>query len=385
MIKDPGGSVRPLLVKDVARELHKEAKAYYSGAGIKDAGKFAACKESKEHLRSALADLEEDGVCERQSGDGKPLIGLSLEERKRLPSGKTQLRFFAVPKPADTDSVLEEWSDFQAKLAAGTDDMSKVEVAKVSLPLPPIQQILKLFKIPIPEKAQITSSIYQKAVARGYEEAKKVFIQVVEQEVANGSLPTVAPESLPEVANGSGTIRNTSQIPGETKPASASEEVLSSSSSFSVVEKKSAAEIQTESTTTTSTEPEYATVKDELAALITKATGHAPDQKLFRDICDTVEIARSTLREYIDDITPRLSRLRTKPGPGFFLSEAKKLGTSAAAPVPEPETLEQQKKRTGPCLLCKNLGRIGDTYCTCRMGVDLERVEKRQKTKSAVS
>lgn len=123
----------------------------------------------------------------------------------------------------------------------------------------------------------------------------------------------------------------------------------------------------------------YATDRDELVALIQKNTGRLPDQKLVRDIAEKVELRGFTLRLFLDDIGPRVLRLAKPPGEGFFISHAGKFGGVETALVPEPETVEQKAERTGPCKKCHGIGTAFGVYCDCRMGRDLERVEKRRK------
>jgi hypothetical protein len=70
----------------------------------------------------------------------------------------------------------------------------------------------------------------------------------------------------------------------------------------------------------------YASDRDELVALMERKTGETPDRKLLRNIGDFLELRGGTLRQYLDDIAPRLDRLSKKPGLGFFFSHAKTWG-----------------------------------------------------------
>lgn len=170
------------------------------------------------------------------------------------------------------------------------------------------------------------------------------------------------------------------------------EEADPSSSAVSVKEEEPNPVQQQSSTTTTRTPtPEseagppseanpsqkYASDRDELVALIKQTTGRQPDLGMIRNICEKVELRGWTLRQYLDDITPRIPRLSMPPGEGFFVWHARNVGGAATEAAPEPETIEQKAERTGPCKKCKGFGKVKDVYCTCRMGLDLERVEKR--------
>ncbi len=116
----------------------------------------------------------------------------------------------------------------------------------------------------------------------------------------------------------------------------------------------------------------YATDRDELIAVIESHTGRRPDVKLMRDITETLELRQWTLRQYLDDIIPRIGRLKRPPGEGFFLSHAQKVGGVATEPAPEPKPLEE-KTENGRCKKCNGVGQVNGGYCTCKLGLELER------------
>lgn len=67
----------------------------------------------------------------------------------------------------------------------------------------------------------------------------------------------------------------------------------------------------------------YASERDELIALIQESTKTSPDQQAIRTIQEQLEVRHGTLRAYLDDIRPRLKRLRHPPTISFFVSHAK--------------------------------------------------------------
>jgi hypothetical protein len=117
----------------------------------------------------------------------------------------------------------------------------------------------------------------------------------------------------------------------------------------------------------------YASDRDELVALMKSTLGRTPDQKAVRTITEAIELRSGCLREYLDDIRPRLDRLRNPAKEGFFIRHAQVWGGEATTPAPDPA---MAAKSAGPCE-CRGVGKIGDTYCACPMGVDLQRVESR--------
>lgn len=123
----------------------------------------------------------------------------------------------------------------------------------------------------------------------------------------------------------------------------------------------------------------YASPQDELIALMEQSTGLRPDTKLFRQICEAVEINGGTMSEFLADIRPRIPRLKRAPGPGFFKSHAQKWGHPETQPVPEPETAESKEYRTGKCPKCQGVGMLDGAYCVCRMGAELRKVDARKK------
>ena len=184
---------------DIIRELHTAAKDFYRAGGIEATDEqLAALKESKEHIRRVLAELEDDGVCLRTNIKGRPLSELSPEELRRLPSGQTVMYFWLKPKNAKGHSVAEEWEKQQR--------MSKiVEVAR-NLPRDfPIRKILKLFDIGKFTKNQMADQQFQAIVSEAFQNARALFAQNLEAAIAR--LPNeVATPMPPEVATPGGAL-----------------------------------------------------------------------------------------------------------------------------------------------------------------------------------
>jgi hypothetical protein len=109
--------------------------------------------------------------------------------------------------------------------------------------------------------------------------------------------------------------------------------------------------------------------QDELIALIQESTGETPDSRLIRDITEGLELRGIPLLEYLNDVTPRIRRLRERVRPGFFVHHIRKWQDSRPA-----------RKRTvlasSKCLTCSG-GRTLSGYCICATGRDLARVEAR--------
>jgi hypothetical protein len=126
----------------------------------------------------------------------------------------------------------------------------------------------------------------------------------------------------------------------------------------------------------------YRSDRDELVALIAESVGQVPDNRLVWDIQRYIEIRVGSLREYLDDIRPRLGRLRKRPMFGFFLWHAQNWNSSASREAAPPSTLQEQAgtKQCG-CVA----GRLAEGYCTCAMGKDLSRVEKRLAREAAAA
>jgi len=116
---------------------------------------------------------------------------------------------------------------------------------------------------------------------------------------------------------------------------------------------------------------EYPSEQHELIALIENSTGQAPDGKLLVEIADKLKLRAMSLRAYLDDLRPRLRRLRRKPGPGFFFAMAAEPSRSTPATAdPRPASPER-------CADCRGAGKTpGGKYCECVMGRDLALVEK---------
>ena len=115
--------------------------------------------------------------------------------------------------------------------------------------------------------------------------------------------------------------------------------------------------------------------KAELRDLIHQFTGQAPDRRLSRDISEMLELRGVSLRDYLDDIRPRLTRLTRPPGPGFFHNHAR--SWSESRPATAPVRAAQAREAESRCRQCNGTGRTADGYCTCSMGRDLSAVERR--------
>jgi len=120
---------------------------------------------------------------------------------------------------------------------------------------------------------------------------------------------------------------------------------------------------------------EYKSEQDELIAVMKKAMGQAPDAKLISDMLDRLKLREMPLRAFIDDVRPRVQRLRRRAGPGFFYSMASEPKRSS------PATTEDERAKLIPkrCGQCSGTGKTpSGLYCAeCPMGRDLERVENR--------
>jgi hypothetical protein len=114
---------------------------------------------------------------------------------------------------------------------------------------------------------------------------------------------------------------------------------------------------------------------NELIDLIHQSTGQPPDRKLMLKIFEHCQLAGVTLRQYLDDIKPRLCRLRSRPGPGFFYRHAEQFRQSRPAPKARP-----MAQASGPCT-CR-FGRLETgEYCDrCQLGRDLRRIEARKES-----
>jgi len=134
-------------------------------------------------------------------------------------------------------------------------------------------------------------------------------------------------------------------------------------------------------------ETKWATDRDELIAVIRESTGERPDKKLLQQISDGVQIRGGTLRQYLDDIRPRIERLKRKPGFGFFHQHARNWGGSEQRKAPEPEPADKPKAPTCSC----KFGQVkvdGEwRFCLlCQMGRDLAKTtEQIAREKKAAS
>ena len=199
-----------LAPNDIIKELHAVAIKYFKDGGIQATDEeLVRLRESKETIRRALADLENDGVALRTDAKGTPLSKLTPAELKRLPTGKTRLYFWLRPKNATEATVEQEW-----KMASRT---ILPEVDKNRLPTPSIYKILNIFNFEKPGKAQLKDEQFQQRVFRAYESAKAAFLREIEVDMP--CLPDVDTQCLP-------TDVDTPRLPEVDTPGGAFERIV---------------------------------------------------------------------------------------------------------------------------------------------------------------
>jgi hypothetical protein len=128
----------------------------------------------------------------------------------------------------------------------------------------------------------------------------------------------------------------------------------------------------------------YAATKADLIRLLEETNGAYPDEKLVRDILETLEGRGQSLGAYLRDIAPRAKRLdRSRNGgagcQGFFLKHARQFGGAEQRPAAAP----QAEAPAAACSLCNRSGRVEGVYCSCAMGHDLARAEAKLARKLA--
>ena len=227
-----GSKIVNLTPAIIIGELYDEAVAYYKSAGVEETfdevvredgsvdkvSVFARLKETKEDIRSAIQELERDGVCDRRAG-GSSIRTMTPEQLRRLPSGRIEYHFYLEPKAANPETVGKQWAAL-LEPAISSADMSKVEVGIPSLPPIPISQVLKVFGVERPGLKVFTSPEYHEKVCRGWLAAKKIFLEVV-----NGSLPQVGEPEGPQVGAAAGAFEHIREQDVE-RPSSSSKVVV---------------------------------------------------------------------------------------------------------------------------------------------------------------
>jgi len=78
-------------------------------------------------------------------------------------------------------------------------------------------------------------------------------------------------------------------------------------------------------------ETKWVSDRDELIATIREATGERPDEKLLMQIGDAVQIRGGTLRQFLDDIRPRISRFEATTRLRVLLQAGEGLGRRGTA------------------------------------------------------
>lgn len=184
-----GGKKVPLAPNDIIKELHAAAIKYFRDGGIEATEEdLAKLRETKETIRRALQELEEDGVCQRTDTKDTPLSKLTPAELKRLQSGKTRLYFWLKPQNATAKTVAQEWAERQVNPPTPPVDKNRLLV-------PPIWKILNVFQIQKPAKSQLSDAQFQQRVMHAYDTARAAFLREIEVDIACLLDPVDTPRS----------------------------------------------------------------------------------------------------------------------------------------------------------------------------------------------
>lgn len=208
------GKKRPLTPADIIRELWEVSLDFYGynydrkknaitpreDAIPATPEELASLMETKESIRRALAELEEDGVSLRTDLKGKPLKDLTPEQLRRLPKGTTHMYFWFKPKRATDKTIEQQWREHIA-----AQHSLNGKVGKKLGPVFSIRQILNIFHVGKFTKSQLSDPVFTATVNRAWERANAAFQQ--EFNVVSESLPTeVATPRPPEVDAGGGAF-----------------------------------------------------------------------------------------------------------------------------------------------------------------------------------
>ena len=162
---------------DIIRELHTVAKAFYIDGGIAlSEEEIASLKETKETIRRALSELEDDGIALRTDTKGRKLADLKPEELKKL-SGKTVMYFWLKPRNPISRTVAEEWAKHQRLTR---EQNGNAEVANNLLHDVPINHILKIFDFEKLSKKQLSDPQVKAAFGIAFNAAKEAFRRALE-------------------------------------------------------------------------------------------------------------------------------------------------------------------------------------------------------------
>lgn len=172
----------PLTPGDIIKELWGVAKEFYSAqraAGATDA-QIKGLREDKYHLRRALEELEDEGVCARLTHEGVPLKDVPPEKRQQL-HGRIRLLFWLKPAAAGEATVEREWRRQIARLE------EPEEGAKIWPLRTRIRLITQLLDFPKPGKTEIADASYIERVECALAAAKAAFKGAMEGLLGKGA------------------------------------------------------------------------------------------------------------------------------------------------------------------------------------------------------
>ena len=98
----------PFTSVDIAHELNRASDDYFKAAGIKE--KTLERKKTQEHVRRALVDLEEDGLCERRV-NGKPLQKITKSDLQSAFKGTIEIYCWLLPHMPAEERIQKQWQE----------------------------------------------------------------------------------------------------------------------------------------------------------------------------------------------------------------------------------------------------------------------------------
>lgn len=177
---------------DIRGALHKADVKHFREAGYPLTKEhLAKLYTDKDRIRRALAEIEEDGLCERRC-NGVPLREMSEKDRQARLNGKIQIYVWLRPRNANPEAIRQDWEAFNS---------DSNQVGKKSLPEYSIDQrikdlhfensdLSKFFRhcLSDPSLREIVTQAWEEDARKKVEEARESFVQGVFKRLPEGVL-----------------------------------------------------------------------------------------------------------------------------------------------------------------------------------------------------
>ena len=190
-----------LRASHIAEEIHRVHKRCYRQDGITD--NLEKVKPQRQHIRRALAELEDDGsLLRRRESDGKPVRDLTAEEARKL-GPNVIYDFFVLPRKPKAGTMRRIYEEKVAERESEKVASNRLPfAASIIRDIRLVSTLFPLDNSPFFRLSAETPAENLAIIQHGIESARLTFIETVAKEKPEAfeeGLPETAVQSSPDI------------------------------------------------------------------------------------------------------------------------------------------------------------------------------------------